>query len=72
MSEDRLKSIDQKLSVIINLLAQNVISNKSSGEAIEILINLGMNSIEIGKLTNKDPRNIRMQLSKRRKKGTKK
>jgi len=68
MSEELLNSIDQKLSKIIYLLALNTIKDKSSEQTIEFLNNLGLNSTEIGKITNKTPVNVRMQLSRLKRK----
>jgi len=68
VTEDRMKSIDEKLSKIIMLLALNAVKGKSIAEAIESLNSLGLNSVEIGSILNKDPRNVRSYISQKRKK----
>ena len=71
MSEDKLKSIDDKLSVVIKLLAINVVKNKSDLEKIKFLQNFGMTSNEIAPVVGKSPERVRGILHEKKKKGRK-
>ena len=68
MSEERLKSIDEKLSVVIKLLAINVVKGKSDLEQIKFLQNFGMTSSEIAPAIGKSPERIRGILHEKKKK----
>ncbi len=77
MNEEVLKSIDDKLTTIVKLLAVNAVKGKSEMEQMEFLDSMGMNSSEIGLVVGKSATNVRVQLSlsrkkKNRKKGDKK
>lgn len=68
MSEEILKSIDKRLSIITKLLAINAVKGKSAIEQMEFLNDMGMNSHEIGMAIGKTAENVRKQLSLKRKK----
>lgn len=68
MSEEILKSIDNKLTTIVKLLSVNAVKRKSEIEQMEFLDSMGMNSSEIGLMVGKSATNVRVQLSLNRKK----
>jgi len=68
MSEDILKSIDQKLSVMIKLLAINSVKEKNEKDQMVFLKQIGLNSTEIGAILGKSPSNVRVQLSAKKRK----
>ena len=67
MNKDLLKSIDQKLSVMIKLLAMNAVKEKNEKEQMVFLKQMGLNSTEIGAILGKSPTNVRVQLSVKKK-----
>ena len=71
MSDDVLKSIDNKLTMIIRLLALDVVKGRSLNEQIELLHNAGMSASEIAAALGKTSNNIRVQLHLMKKKGKK-
>jgi len=71
MSEDKLKSIDEKLSTVIKLLAINAVKGKPELQQIKFLQNFGMTSSEIALIIGKSPERIRGILHDRKKKASK-
>ncbi|MCH8915862.1 MAG: hypothetical protein IIA82_08490 [Thaumarchaeota archaeon] len=71
MSDDILKSINQKLDSILKILALQYIENKPKTEQANILLNLGMTSIEVGKILGKSDVTIRRQKQQARNKKSK-
>ena len=62
MSEEILKSIDSKLTVVSRLLALNVVKGRQLNEQMQILHNAGMNVAEIASTLGRTPNNVRVQL----------
>ncbi len=62
MSEDILKVIDRRLETIINLIAIDVIKDKSLNEQIDILSSARLTVNEIATILNKSPNNISVRL----------
>lgn len=69
MSEDLLKSIDTKMTVLSRLLALNVVKGRPLNEQMQILHNAGMSVAEIASTLGRTPNNVRVQLHLMRKKG---
>ncbi len=67
MSEDLLKSIDKKLTVMSRLLALNAVKHKPLNEQIELLSNAGMGVAEIASMLGRTPNNVRVQLHRKKK-----
>lgn len=61
MSEEILKSINQKLNSILKILALQYIENKPKAEQANTLLDLGMTSTEVGKILGKADSTIRSQ-----------
>jgi pseudouridine-5'-phosphate glycosidase len=68
MSDNILKSIDGKLTMIIRLLALDVVKGRTLNEQIELLHNTGMSASEIAAALGKTSNNIRVQLHLMKKK----
>jgi len=70
MSEKILESIDKRLATLTNLVAIDVIKDKSLTEQIDILSNVNLNVNEIAEILGKSPNNIsvRLHLKKKSKK----
>lgn len=62
MSEELLKSIDQKLEMVTKLLALQVAKGRTFMEQIELLSNAGLSPVQIASCLGKTPNNIRVQL----------
>ena len=71
MSDEILKSINQKLDSILKILALQYIENKPKTEQANILLNLGMTSSEVGKILGKSDVTIRRQKQQARNKKSK-
>lgn len=71
MSEEILKSIDAKLTVVSRLLALNVVKGRPLNEQMQILHNAGMSVAEIATTLGRTPNNVRVQLHLMKKKGKK-
>lgn len=69
MSEDLLKSIDSKMTVLSRLLALSVVKGRPLNEQMQILHNAGMSVAEIASTLGRTPNNVRVQLHLMRKKG---
>ena len=61
MSDLILKSIEKKLDLILKVLALQYIENKPKAEQANILLGLGMTSLEAGKILGKSDVTIRRQ-----------
>ena len=72
MNEDTLESMDQKLEMVIKLLALRVANGRTFMEQIELLDNVGLSPVQIATCLGKTPNNIRVQLHAVRKKKSKK
>ena len=72
MNEDTLESIDQKLEMVIKLLALQVAKGRTFMEQIELLENVGLSPVQIATCVGKTSNNIRVQLHAVRKKKSKK
>lgn len=70
MSNEILKSIEQKLDTMLKLSALQYIKDKPKEDQANILLNLGLSSPEVGKLLGKSASTIRVQ--KKQKKDKKK
>lgn len=68
MSEDRLVDIQDKLNMIIKLLASNIIEGKSQTEAILALGNIGINRNTIADIVGTSPLTVSVRLSEAKKK----
>ena len=68
MNEDILKSIDKRLATLTNLVAINVIKDKSLQEQIDILYNAHLNVNEIAEILGKTQNTVNVTLSQARKK----
>ncbi len=66
MSDEILKSIERKLDAMLKLLALQHIEKKPKEDQAEILLNIGMNSSEVGALLGKSASTIRVQKKKKR------
>ena len=71
MSDEILISINQKLDSILKILALQYIENKPKTEQANILLNLGMTSVEVGKILGKSDITIRRQKQQARNKKSK-
>lgn len=71
MTEDILKSIDSKLTVVSRLLALNVVKGRPLNEQMQILHNAGMSVAEIASTLGRTPNNVRVQLHLMKKKDKK-
>jgi predicted transcriptional regulator len=71
MSDEILKSIDSKLTVVSRLLALNVVKGRQLNEQMQILFNAGMSVAEIASTLGRTPNNVRVQLHLMKKKGKK-
>lgn len=67
MSEELLKSIDKKLTVMSRLLALNAVKSKPLNEQMELLNNAGMSVAEIASMLGRTPNNVRVQLHLKKK-----
>lgn len=72
MSEKILTNIDNKLTVVINLLSHQILHNKPKNEQAMILHNIGLNSTEIGKILGTSSGTVRAQIHQNKKNGGKK
>jgi len=61
MSDEILKSMEHKLDLIVKILALQHIENKPKEDQANILLGLGMNSTEVGKILGKSDSTIRNQ-----------
>ena len=61
MSDEILKSIEGKLEIILKIFALQHIENKPKIDQANILLDLGMNSSEVGKILGKADSTIRRQ-----------
>ncbi len=66
MSDPQLKAIEQKLDVLIRLLATNLTADKSRGEQIVLLNKANFQPKEIAGLLGTTPNAVRVSLSKMR------
>ena len=71
MSDKILISINQKLDSILKILALQYIENKPKTEQANILLNLGMTSLEVGKILGKSDVTVRRQKQQARNKKSK-
>ncbi len=62
MSEEILKSIDNRLSSIVKILSFSIIKGKPLNESIELLYNAGLTPADIASILGKTPNNIRVQI----------
>ena len=67
MSEKTLESIDKKMTMMLKLLALNIIVGKKVNEQMVLLHNVGMTPAEIAKILNKTSHNVSATLHKARK-----
>ena len=67
MSEKILESIDKRLAVITNLIARDVIKDKSLNEQIDILASVNLSVNEIAEILGKSPNNISVRLHMKKK-----
>jgi len=67
MNEDILKSIDERLATLTNLVAINAVKDKPLNEQIEILHNAQLNVNEIATILGKSPNNISVRLHMKKK-----
>ena len=67
MNEDILKSIDRRLEAVTNLIAINVVKDKSLNEQIDILSSAHLSINEIAKILGKSPNNISVRLHMKKK-----
>lgn len=67
MSDEVLKSIDEKLTMMTKLIALDVVKGRPFAEQVEILDNAGMTPAEIAACLRKTPNNIRVTLHSLRK-----
>lgn len=68
MSDEILKSIDSKLTVVSRLLALNVVKGRPLSEQMDLLHNAGMSVAEIASTLGRTPNNVRVQLHLKKKK----
>ncbi len=68
MSDEILKSIDNKLTTLIKMLALDVVRGRTFTEQVELLHNAGMSAVEIAACLGKTSNNIRVTLHTLRKK----
>ena len=71
MSDELLKSIDKKLTVVSRLLALNAVKGRPLNEQMELLHNAGMSVAEIATTLGRTPNNVRVQLHLMKKKSKK-
>jgi len=67
VSEDILKSMDNKLKTIIKLLSLEVVKGRTFTEQVELLDTIGLTPTEIAACLGKTPNNVRVTLHKLRK-----
>ena len=72
MEEEVLKSIDEKLSTIIHLLAGNSIQGKNKTEAIITLASLSVDVETIANIVDTSVKTVRNRLYEARKEGKRK
>lgn len=68
MSEHILKSIDEKMKLVVRLLALDLIKGRPLNQQIELLYNASMSTAEIAAVLGRTPNNIRVQLHLMKKK----
>jgi len=68
LSDEILKSIDRRLETIANLIAINIIKDKSINEQIDILSHVHLSVNEIARILGKSPNNISVRLHMKKKK----
>lgn len=67
MSEELLKSIDKKLTVVSRILALNAVKGRPLNEQMELLNNAGMSVSEIATTLGRTTNNVRVQLHLKKK-----
>ena len=68
MSDEILKSIDSKLTVVSRLLALSVVKGRPLSEQMDLLHNAGMSVAEIASTLGRTPNNVRVQIHLKKKK----
>jgi uncharacterized SAM-dependent methyltransferase len=66
MCDPQLKTIEQKMDVLIRLLALNMTADKSQGEQIVLLNKAKFQPKEIAEFIGTTPNSVRVSLSKMR------
>lgn len=61
MSDEILKSIEHKIDALLKISALQYIENKSKEDQANILLNLGMTSMEVANILGKASSTIRRQ-----------
>lgn len=67
MDEENLKSIDTKMSLMLKLLALNIVSGKQVNEQISLLHNAGITPKDIAEILGKTQQHVNTTLYKMRK-----
>jgi len=70
MSDEVLKSIDGKLSLILKIMVKNDIEGLTNTESAPLLKNIGFTIAEIAEIIGSTPGSVRVTLNRIQKKGT--
>ena len=70
MTQDDLSEVDRKLSIVINLLAYQIIQGKTLTDGVPVLRRLGLKQSEIAAVYGTTANTVGVRLAEARKKGT--